>query len=90
MTQEYPCRVCRDEIANEDSSIQCDLCDQQNHIDCIEISIRKYENLKSDSSPWYYPICLSEFPFFQRNDKELKSFLKISKTSAKPIQVTSK
>ena len=30
------------------------------------------------------------FLFFQRNDKELKSFLKISKTSATAIQVTSK
>ena len=90
MTQEYPCRVCKDEVANEDSSIQCDLCDQWNHIDCIGISIRKYEKLKSDSSPWYCPICLSEFPFFQMNDKELKSFLKISKTSATPTQVTSK
>ena len=51
MTQEYPCRVCRDEVANEDSSIQFDLCDQWNHIDCIGVSIRKYEKLRSDSSP---------------------------------------
>ena len=90
MTQDNPCRVWRDETANEDSSIQCDLCDQWNHIDCIGISIRKYEKLKSDSSPWYCPICLSEFPFFQMNDKELKSFLKISKTSATPTQVLNK
>ena len=90
MTQEYPRRVCRDEVANEDSSIQCDLCDQWNHIDCIGISIRKYEKLKSDSSPWYCPICLSEFPFFQMNDKELKSFLKISKIPSTPTQATSK
>ena len=90
MTQEYPYRVCRDEVANEDSSIQCDLCDRWSHIDCIGISIRKYEKLKSDSSPWYCPIYLSEFPFFQMNDKELKTFLKKSKTSATPIQVTSK
>ena len=89
MTQEYPCRVCRDEVAN-DSLIQCDLCDQWNHIDYIGISIRKYEKLKSDSSPWYYPICLSEFPFSQMNDTELKSFLKISKPSATLTQVTSK
>ena len=67
------------------------ICDQWNHIDCrIGISIRKYEKLKPDSSPWYCPTCLSEFPFFQMNDKELKSFLKISKTSATQTQVTSK
>ena len=54
------------------------------------ISIRKYEKVKSDSSPWYCPICLPEFPFFQMNNKELKSFLKISKSSATPTQVTSK
>ena len=90
MTQPYPCRVCRDEVANEGRSIQCDLCDQWNHTYCKGISIRKYEKLKSDSSPWYCPICLSEFPFFQMNDKELNSFLKISKTSATPTQVTSK
>ena len=90
MTQEYPCRVCRDEVTNEDSSIQCDLCDQWSHIDCIGISIRKYEKLKSDSSPWYCSIYLSEFPFFQMNNNELKSFLKISKISATPTQVTSK
>ena len=70
MTQECPCRVCRDEIANEDSSIHCDLCEQWNHIDCIGISIRKYEKLKSDSSPEHCSICLSGFPFFQMNDKE--------------------
>ena len=90
MTQEYPCRVCRGEVANEVSSIQCDLCDQWNqwnHIDCIGISIREYEKLKSDSSPWYCPICLSEFPFFQMNNKELKSSLKISKTLATPTQL---
>ena len=51
MTQEYPCRVCRDEVANDDSLIQCDLCDQWNHIDYIRITIRKHEKLKSDSSP---------------------------------------
>ena len=90
MTQEYPCRVCRDEVANEDSSIQFDLCDQWNHIDCIGVSIRKYEKLKSDSSPWNCPICLSEFPFIQMNDTELKSFLKISKISVTPTQITRK
>ena len=90
MNQEYPSRVCRDEVANEDGSIQCDLCDQWNHIDCIGIRIRKYERLKSDSSPQCCPICLSEFPFFQMNDKELKSFLKISKIPSTPSQATSK
>ena len=80
MTQEYPCRARRDEVTNEDSSIQYDLCDQWNSIDCIGISIRKYVKLKLDSSPCYCPICLSEFLFFQMNNKELKSFLKISKT----------
>ena len=90
MTQDSPCRVWRDEIANEDSSIQCDLCDQWNHIDCIGISIGKHEKLKSDFSPFYFPIFLFEFPFFQMNDKEIKSFLKTSKTSATPTQVTSK
>ena len=90
MTQEYPCRVCGDGVANEDSSIQCDLCDQWNHIDCIGISIRKYEKLKSDFLSWYCPICLSECPYFQMNDKELKGFLKTSKTSATPTKITSK
>ena len=90
MTQEYLCRVCTDKVANEDSSIQCDLCDQWKDIDCIGITIRKYEKLKSDSSPWYCPICLPEFPFFQMNDTELKSFLKISKAPATPNLVTSK
>ena len=90
MAQEYPCRVCGDGVANEDSSIQCDLCDQWNHIDCIGISLRKYEKLKSDSLSWYCSICLSEFPYFQMNDKELKGFLKTSKTSATPTKITSK
>ena len=79
MSFEYPCKVCRDEVANEDSSVQCDLYDQWTHIDCIGISIRKYEKLKSDSSPWYCPICSSELPFFQMNNKELKSFPKYQK-----------
>ena len=90
MTQEYPCRVCGDGVANEDSSIQCDLCDQWNHIDCIGINIRKYEKLKSDSLSWHCPICLSEFTYFQMNDKELKGFLKTSKTSPTPTKITSK
>ena len=86
MNEEYPRRVCRDEVANEDTSIQCNLCDQWTHIDCIGMSIRRDEKLNSDSSPWYCLICLSEFPFYQMNKKELKSFLKISKTSATPPQ----
>ena len=71
--------VCRDVVANEDRSIQCDLCNQWNHTECIAISIGKYEKLKSDSLPRYCPICLSEYLFFQMNNKELKSFPKIFK-----------
>lgn len=41
---------------------------------------RKYEKLKLDPLPWYCPISPSEFPFFQMKNKELKNFLKISKT----------
>ena len=45
MTQEYPCWECRDEVANEDNSIQCDLlCDQWNH---IELRIKSHIKLKS-------------------------------------------
>ena len=74
MAEQYPCRVCKLEVHVNDDSVQCDMCDRWNHINCVEINKRKYEKLKKDL-PWYCPACMSEIPFSQINNKEFINLL---------------
>ena len=86
MTEQYPCRVCKLKVNDNDDSVQCDLCDRWNHINCVEINKRKYEKLKKDPLPWYCPACMSEIPFSQINNKEFKNLLYPKNTLQQPLK----
>ena len=85
-----PCGVCKLEVNDNDDSVQCDLCDRWNHINCVEINKRKYEKLKKDPLPWYCPACMSEIPFSQINNKEFKNLLYPKNTLQQPPQIIKK
>ena len=46
MSTEYPCKLCNLELKNDYESIQCDLCDKWNHINCVNVSKKNMENLR--------------------------------------------
>ena len=46
MTEQYYCGVCILEANDNDDSVQCDLCNSWNYINCGEINKRKHEKLK--------------------------------------------
>ena len=37
MFTEYLCKLCNLEVKNDDESIQCDLCDKSNRINCVNV-----------------------------------------------------
>ena len=86
MTEQYPCGVCKLEVNDNDDAVQCDLCDRWNHINSAEINKQKYEKLKKDPLPWYYPACMSEIPFSQMNNKEFKNLLYPTNTLQQPLK----
>ena len=55
--------------------MQCDQCDKQNHINCVEISSQKYEKLKYDPLPWLCSAYIKEIPFSNLLNKDLSSVL---------------
>ena len=46
MMEQYPCRVSKFEVSDNDDSVQCYLLDRWNHINCVDINKQKYEKLK--------------------------------------------
>ena len=45
MTSDYPCGIHKKEVKQNDKSIQCDLSNKWNHIECVGISSAYYEKL---------------------------------------------
>ena len=90
MAEQYPCGICKLEVNDNDDSVQCDLCDRWNHINCVEFNKRKYEKLKKDPLPWIFPPCMSEIPFSQMNNKEFKNLLYSKITLQQPLQIIKK
>ena len=43
MNIECPCSICKNEVKQDDKSVQCDLCNKWNHIECVGISPEYYE-----------------------------------------------
>ena len=65
MSVEYPCRVCKLEVKNDDKSFSVIyVCDETIYINCVNVSKKKYEKLKNDPLPWYCSLCKNEKPFF--------------------------
>ena len=62
MNIEYPYGICKNEVKQDDKSIQCDLCNKWNHIKCVGISSAYYEKLQNDTKPWYCPNCSKRTP----------------------------
>ena len=60
MTIEYPCGICKNEVKQDDKSVQCNLRNKWNHIKCVGISSAYYEKLQNDTKPWYCPNCSKE------------------------------
>ena len=75
MSTEYPCRLCNLEVKNDDESVQCDLCDKWNDINCDSVSKQKYEKSKNDPSPWYCTLCTNEMPFSKMSNNDKKNLL---------------
>ena len=73
MTIEYPCGVCKNEEEQDDKSVQCDLCNKWNHIECVGISSAYYEKRQYDTKPWYCPNCSKKLPFSDVREKDLRN-----------------
>ena len=44
--KEYPCETCQIEVADNDNSILCNLCDKWHHTICVDVIYANYEKLK--------------------------------------------
>ena len=80
MTIEYPCGICKNEVKQDDKSVQCDLCNKWNHIECVDVSSAYYEKLQNDTKPWYCPNCSKELPFSDVRDKDLHNTIHVQST----------
>ena len=69
----HPCKICINEVNDNDPAVLCDLCEKWVHTACIGIEETQYENLKRSPLPWYCPYCITEFPFSSVNNKDLHS-----------------
>ena len=71
------------EVRDNDSSFQCDLCNNWNHAGCLNIVTEKFEKLKKDPLPWYSPNYAMKIPFSTLSNRGLKTvfFGDSSKTS---------
>ena len=72
---EYLCGTCQTEVADNDNSTLCDLCDNWHHTICVDVSTANYEKLKVDSNHWPCPTCAEEIPFFALTNKDINNLL---------------
>ena len=70
---EYPCRTYQAEVADNDKSILCDLCDKWHHTIYVNVSNANYEKLKVNTNPWLCPTCAEDIPFFDLANKYFKN-----------------
>ena len=71
----YPYVTCQTDVADNDNSILCDLCDKRHHTICVNVSNTNYEKLKVDLNPWLCSTCAEEITFFDLAKKDLKNLL---------------
>ena len=69
----HPCKICINDVKDNDPAVLCDLCEKWVHTACIGIQETQYESLKRRHLPWYCPYCITEFPFSSVNNKDLHS-----------------
>ena len=76
MNPQYLCKICKNEVKDNNPSICCDICNMWSHIEYINISSKTYVKLQDDVvSGWYCPICVRSLPFSDLRTKELKMLL---------------
>ena len=87
MTNEYPCGICKNEVKQDDKSVQCDLRNKWNHIECVDISSAYYEKLQNNTKPWYCPNCSKELPFSDVRDKDFHNVIHVQSTPLKHLSL---
>ena len=48
MNPQYPCKICKIEVKDNDASVCCDICNMWSHIKCVNISSKTYVKLQDD------------------------------------------
>ena len=60
----FPCKVCGENVNDNDQAIQCELCYYWIHINCNNLSYIDYKFPQNSNDPWYCILCCCEiFPF---------------------------
>ena len=76
MNPQYPCKICKNEVKDNNPSLCCDICNMWGYIECVNIFPKTYVKLQDDDvSASYCPICVRSLPFPDLRTKELKIFL---------------
>ena len=75
MNPQYPCKICKNEVKDNNPSVCCDICNMWSHTECVNMSSKTYVNLQDVVSAWYCPICIRSLPFSGLRTNELKIFL---------------
>ena len=76
MNPQYPCKICKNEVKDNNPSLCCDICNMWGYIECVNIFPKTYVKLQDDDvSASYCPICVRSLPFPGLRTKELKIFL---------------
>ena len=68
---EHPCKICMNELKDNNPVILCDLCVKWIHTACLGIGETQFQNLKKSPLPWCCPYCIREFPFSSVNNRDL-------------------
>ena len=80
MTIEYSCGICKNEVKQDDKSVQCYICNKWNHIECVGISSAYYEKVQNDTKPYYCPNCSKELLFSVVRNKDLRNTIDVQST----------
>ena len=76
MSPQYPCKIWKNDVKDNNPSVCCNICNIWSHIECVNISSKTYVNLQDDVvSAWYCPICIRSLPLSDLRTKKLKIFL---------------
>ena len=74
MNLQYPCKICKVEMKDKDTSICSDICNVWSHTECVNICPEIYEQLQNCYVfAWYFPNGVRCLPLSDL--KELKIFL---------------
>ena len=82
MPTKSPCGICSKSVNKNSRAIHCDLCDNQIHLKCNELSASDYMLIKNRTDDWFCINCTSRiFPFINNHDVSSNS----NTTSQTPV-----